>query len=220
MALAELLARESGSPTWLVDIDIVTPYFRPRDHAAALADVGVRVLAPRGDAAHLDIPAIGGDVGPTIESACRGEITVVVDPGGEESGVRALASLIPPAPEARLRIVHLLNPRRTLYAEGELDTALRSIEASSRLRTTHLAVNSHLGAETTADIVVEGLEWARRTAGRLGLPLLFAAVPAWVAGEVEPLADPLPLLPIHPRLLRPWEVRDRSPVLCGGKDSP
>ena len=40
------IKRQTSSRIILIDLDIVTPYFRPREMAAALESRGVKVIAP------------------------------------------------------------------------------------------------------------------------------------------------------------------------------
>ncbi|NIV33508.1 MAG: hypothetical protein GWN58_29885, partial [Anaerolineae bacterium] len=51
-------AGQQSARAILIDLDIVTPYFRSRETADRLLEQGVRVIAPSIIGQHLDTPAI------------------------------------------------------------------------------------------------------------------------------------------------------------------
>lgn len=204
IALSRQAAAE-GERVWLVDLDIVTPYFRPRDISEDLAGQGVTVVAPTGQVGLSELPAVGGDVGPTMAAGTRGEATVVVDLGGEAAGARVLASLAPSLGGGLLNVVHVLNRSRVAYDRGALRSTIRSIEESSGLRTTHLGSNTHLSRASTEQVVLDGAMWACELSAGLGLPLLFAASRPEFASALADAVGDVPVLPVEPALRLPWD---------------
>ena len=69
----------------LIDLDIVTPYFRSREMSTgrAMEERGVRVVAPNVVGQHLDIPAITPQI---LGAFQQTEQPVVVDVGGDPQG--------------------------------------------------------------------------------------------------------------------------------------
>jgi len=60
-----------GLDPYLIDLDIVTPYFRTRDRAAEMAGLGVQVVSPFLAGHYLHIPAINPQILGTIEQGHR-----------------------------------------------------------------------------------------------------------------------------------------------------
>jgi hypothetical protein len=67
----------------LLDLDIVTPYFRTRETADAMRERGVEVIAPSVVGQHLDTPAITPQILGAIQQRER---PTVVDVGGDRQG--------------------------------------------------------------------------------------------------------------------------------------
>ncbi len=204
IALALRLA-QSGERVALVDLDIVTPYFRPRDIAAELAVDGVDVLALSHAAGSIDIPAVPGATGSVLAEGCRGRRTVVVDPGGGAPGVRVFGSVRDRLRGDRLRVLLVLNRRRGDPSPRGVRELAASVTNGTGLRLTHLVSNSHLREETDLDLVADGVGWAREMAEALNLPLLFAAVPLEIAVTLPHGIEGLPVLALERRMKLPWE---------------
>lgn len=80
--------RQGGEPVTLVDLDLVNPYFTSGNQRSALAEQGIRVIAPQ---------YLGGDVPsipPEVFSAFSGSGRVVFDLGGDPIGAVAMAALL------------------------------------------------------------------------------------------------------------------------------
>ena len=67
---------------------------------------------------------------------------------------------------------------------------------------TGLVSNTNLGAETTVEQVMDGLQLTQQVAAVKGLPLRWLVVPAWLFGKVS--AD-VPVLPLQPMTQYPWD---------------
>ena len=154
----------------LVDLDVVKPYFRSRSAREFLAGRGVRVVAPDGELAHADLPIVLPEVRRVIaDPGCR----VVIDAGGDPVGARVLGSLADVMPADDAELLAVLNFRRpSTGSAAEAVAMIRAIEAASRLAVAGLISNTHLLGETTVEIVRRGLEFARETGERLGVPVV------------------------------------------------
>ena len=53
---------EAGQNPSLADIDVINPYFRSRERALELEQLGIRVIAGSIDASAIDLPAISAGV--------------------------------------------------------------------------------------------------------------------------------------------------------------
>jgi len=165
---------EGGVPVSLVDIDVVKPYFRTREARELLCDLEVEVVAPDGENATADLPIVL----PRVRTLCRdASRKVVVDAGGDDTGARVLGSLSDVLAGQDPDLLLVLNFRRPFTPDVPSAVAMaRDIEAAARLRVTGIVSNTHLMAETTADIVRDGLRMAREVADALGVQVRAVAV--------------------------------------------
>lgn len=191
-----------SNPVLLIDLDIVTPYFRSREAADALSKRGVEVIAPSIVGQHLDTPAITPQILGAIEQMER---PVVLDVGGDRQGARALGQFSG-AIRRRGYVMHfVVNPYRpfTDTLQGLADS-ISEIEASARLRVDSLVINPNLMDETTADQLVDGAAQVEAFAQELGLPIAFVCIDERWAGapELEQLAQPTLVLERH--FVMPW----------------
>ena len=64
--------RESGSEVAIADLDIVNPYFRTRQQADMLEEMGIRVVSSNlGNDWRLDIPALNSDLWGRLLELCE-----------------------------------------------------------------------------------------------------------------------------------------------------
>ncbi len=170
---------DAGRKVTLVDLDIVNPYFRSSDHAAALEGAGVELLCPQSAGTALDAPMLSVAIDSAIEHAQNAENTVcVIDAGGDDVGATALgryAKAITAEPYAMLYVVNAL--REQTLEPQEAAALLPEMEFTSHLKATHVVNNTHLMDSTTPDVVARGVAFAREAADLLDLPLLCTAVP-------------------------------------------
>ena len=81
---------------------------------------------------------------------------------------------------------------------------LREIETACRLKATGVVNNSHLQNNTTAQDVEASMDFARRTAELLSLPLVLTTAPRRLQEE---LSAKIPdLFPVDRYVTPPWEV--------------
>jgi len=202
ISLSECLA-STGRDVFLVDLDVVTPYFRPRDVSERLAESGVRLVSPPGEAAFLDLPAVPGGVCEVLSRGARGEASVVVDLGGRADGAQVFASVRDALTQGpHWDMLFVLNPYRPDSATAEVaGSVLRGVEEASRARVTGLVANPHLKQATNADDLVRGFARVEGAARALDLPVRLRCAPAGMAALVETG----PVLPLRLALLLPFE---------------
>jgi len=167
---------EENQPTSviLIDLDIVTPYFRSREAAGKLLDLGVKVIAPSVIGQHLDTPAITPQILGAIQQS---DLPVVLDVGGDKQGARALGQFSPAIRERKYTMHFVVNPYRpfTDTLDGLRDS-IGEIEASSRLEVSSLVSNPNLIRDTTIEQIVEGHAKIERFAQALNLPIAFISI--------------------------------------------
>lgn len=209
--LARHLSGLPGASVAIADLDIINPYFRSREAAATLEQLGIISLVPPGAQKYADLPIIVPEIRTAIE---RRQYRLVLDVGGDDLGARVLSSLSDAFHTGPFELYLVHNARRpfTATVEGSLKV-MAEIEEASRLKITGVISNTHLTAETTADVVVEGVLLARQVAERRGVPLVFVSALESFCGEINSkLGGQYPLLPLDRELLKPWEVHAPVPT--------
>lgn len=179
-----------GRRVTIADLDIVNPYFRTGDYRDMLEENGIRVVAPVFVSTNLDNPSLPAAMGNIFEP--HPDEYVVVDVGGDDAGAFALGQY-----SARINkfpdkdIFYVVNKFRSLTATPE-DCAqiLYEIEAAARIKATAVVNNSHLQQLTVPGDVLSSVEFAKKTAGILKLPLAFTAAESKIIGGIN-CADPL-----------------------------
>ena len=193
-----LYAQRSGMKTAVVDMDLIKPFFRTREHRQCLEAEGVTVVAPEDGLSHADLPVMPAALTRVLFSP---EYQVVMDVGGAKSAV-VLGQLRHRLMENGCEVLMVVNTRRPFSATADgVIAAMRGVESVSGLNVTGLVSNTNLGAETTLEHVQEGLQTVRAVAQATGLPLRWLILPDWLYGKVE--AD-VPMLPLQPKTMYPW----------------
>ncbi|UCC43124.1 MAG: cobalamin biosynthesis protein CbiA [Candidatus Zixiibacteriota bacterium] len=203
--LARVLAQQGDKPVSIGDLDIINPYFRSREAAEVLADLGVKSLVPPGSLAEADLPIIIPEIKSAIQ---KRDGLLILDVGGDDLGARVLSSLRDAFSADSYEFLMVLNLRRpfTSTVEGSL-SVIGEIEDAAGLKLTGIISNTHLMDDTTDEIILEGLEVSREVAARTGLPIKFVSMETSIAGRFDPRKINLPVLTLNRELLKPWEQR-------------
>jgi hypothetical protein len=190
----------AGSSVILVDLDIVTPYFRSRETAEAMRERGVEVIAPSAIGQHLDTPAITPEILGAIQQSDR---PVVLDVGGDQQGARALGQFSPAIRKQGYTMHFVVNPYRPFTANLDgLARSIAEIEDSAHLQVTDLVSNPNLIRETTIKQIVEGHTQIEAFAEALGLPVAFVCIErCWV----DAIHFAQPVLPLDRHFVMSWE---------------
>ncbi|MGC8762831.1 MAG: hypothetical protein ACP5VN_04255 [Acidobacteriota bacterium] len=208
LTLSAALALASSFPVLsLVDLDLVKPYLRSRSARGLLKAAGVELVAPLGEYFSADLPIVLPEIRNRLVDPGR---KILLDVGGDDLGVRALASLSDAVPPSETDFFLIVNFRRPLTPDvaSAAEMALR-IAAVSRLRPTGLLANTHLMGETTAEVVLDGLRLAEEAGRSLGLPVRGVGVPEALAADLADRTGGVPVLPVR-RIVRPPFEMDRE----------
>lgn len=201
--LSRYLANTTSCKIAIADLDIVNPYFRSREANQALEALGVRCINPTGGEFYADLPIILPEIKGAIE---RRDELLVLDVGGDDAGARVLSSLADSFEAGAYEMMIVLNGNRPFTSDVKgCMKMLGEIEQSSRLKFTGIISNTHLLDETTAQVVLDGLELARQVSKRSGLPVKFLAGLGTLLGASEFDDVDVPMLPLERLLLKPWE---------------
>lgn len=177
------LARQ-GKKVTIADLDVVNPYFRTGDYKDLLEQYGINVIAPVFVSTNLDNPSLPAAMSTIFEPK---DEYVVVDVGGDDAGAYALGRYAPKINAyADKDVFYVVNKFRSLTATPQ-DCAeiLHEIECASRIKATAVVNNSHLQQLTTPQDIFSSLEYAKKTADILGLPLEFTTADKEVFNELN-----------------------------------
>lgn len=167
--------RRRGLAVAIADLDIVNPYFRTKDSAAALEALGIPLIASPFAGSNLDVPAMPKEIYTLLAERDR---YGVLDIGGDDRGALALgryASMI--KEEGDYEMLLVVNRSRPLTRTPEEAAAVREeIEAACSLPFTGIVNNTNLGRSTTAEDVLASVPYAKRVSELTGLPLKMTTV--------------------------------------------
>ncbi len=196
-----LQAASNGLKVAIADLDIVNPYFRCREASQLMSEAGVRVVVPPPAISNSDLPVLMPEIKTMLEP--EGNKVSIFDVGGEDTGARLLSTLVEALGSKPYNLWQVINARRpfTSTVEGCLKL-MRAIESTSRLPVTGLVGNTHLMAETSRSIVMEGWELLRKVSESSGLPIVFITAPEDMAGQIQGQID-APVLPLRRYMLPP-----------------
>ena len=169
------LLKEKHDRVAIADIDIVNPYFRTKDSQTELQAAGIRVISSEFANTNVDLPALPSDIYSITEDH---SLAAVIEVGGDYRGALALGrwrdAILQEDNYEMLFVVNRFRPlTRTPEAALEI---MAEIEAAAGMRFTAVVNNSNLGEETTAQDVLESMEYAREICHLSGLPLKMTTV--------------------------------------------
>ena len=176
------MARE-GKQVCIADLDIVNPYFRTKDSADRLAEAGVTLISPQFANTNVDLPALPAEAYRLVQDK---SIYGVMDIGGDDRGAYALGRYVDAIKaENDYRMVFVANCYRPLTptAEEALEV-MREIETACNLKFTDIINNSNLGPETTAETVLNSLDYIQKLSQLSGLPVFAHTAEAAVAPQL------------------------------------
>ena len=190
----------NGKDVILVDLDIVNPYFRSSDYADILKKENVRVVGPIFANSNADTPSLPAEMGTVLGDKSK---TVIVDVGGDDVGATALGRYAEIIRARGYDMIYVINRYRSMTVTPE-DAAeiLVEIENACGLRATRIVNNSHLKQLTTADTILDSVNFADCTAKMLGLPVSFTTAPREVSDSLNNIPN---VYPIDIYVRTPWE---------------
>jgi hypothetical protein len=187
------LVEREQSP-FLVDLDIITPYFRTRERQDELGHRGVRVVSPFPVGRHIHVPAISPQIRGALE---QDDNPVVIDLGGDAQGARAISPYVEAIRQRQHEVFFVVNPfRLSMHSVPSIARAICEIESSARLAVSALVSNPNLMAQSTLASFQEGHAVVRAASQVLDLPIAFAAVEKSLHAQVLEHYPTIDLLPI------------------------
>ncbi|MCU0662934.1 MAG: cobalamin biosynthesis protein CbiA [Myxococcota bacterium] len=204
--------RRRGAAVSIADLDVVNPYFRCREAQVLMRQAGVRVVLPPGAQQQADLPIVVPEIKGMLEpeEGCYS----LFDVGGDPVGATLLSSLHEALGATPYSLMQVINARRPFT--NTVDGCLKmqeGLENASRLKVTGYIVNTHLIAETTAEVILDGFELTQKVSQRSGLPIEMVTAMGALADDPRIMALPAPLFRLERVMLPPWlqqEMKDDS----------
>ncbi|SHF11443.1 hypothetical protein SAMN02745133_01852 [Desulforamulus putei DSM 12395] len=174
------LAR-AGRKVNLVDLDIVEPCYTLRPIKKELEETGMTVLAwETRDTVGL------GEAGNIIKPECRWALyregDVILDIGYGVEGAKTLNLLEGVEETPELQVLAVINAKRPMTSTVE-----EILDYIKELGPVHgLINNTHLGDETTPDIVQEGARVVSEVSNILGIPVVATTADQKVTKQIGP----------------------------------
>jgi len=176
-----LMLSRRGRQVTLVDLDIVEPCFTLRPIKNDLIAAGINVLAWE------TRETMGlGEAGSTMRAENRWALKrpgdIILDVGYGVGGHRTLNLLEGADDDPDLKVVAVINISRPMTGSlADIEDHLQEMSRVDRLLN-----NTHLGGETTAEIVQEGAVVITKAASKYGVPVLATVAVDEVAAIIGP----------------------------------
>lgn len=179
--------------TMLVDLDVVNLYFRSREKADKLTNMGIKVIGGAINSSAIDIPAIPGEVVTAFQDK---SYEAVLDVGGDPAGARTLGRYVGYLTEGNYDMFFVLNANRP--ETQSVDKAIEymtKIQDTTRAKVTGIVNNTHMLKNTSIDDVLKGYKLALEVSEATGVPLRYNALledlvsrlPKDLKGEIFPI---------------------------------
>lgn len=162
---------EQGRKVTLVDLDLVEPVYTLRPLIEMLEEKGIRVIAWKTEET-IGLGEAGSVLHPAMRWALKNEGDVILDIGYGAKGSAVLNLLEGIEDEKDLKVILVVNTLRPMT-----DSVEKIIEYLYETGPAHgMIANTHLGEQTTVELMVNGLEMVQEAAKKVELPVLAMAV--------------------------------------------
>lgn len=175
---------ETEKSVSIADLDIVNPYFRTKDSAKKLEKSGIRLISSEYANTNVDTPALPAEIYSVFSDK---SVHAVLDVGGDDRGALALGRYVPYMLEENdYEMLFVINKYRFLTADAASTVeVMREIEAAAGLKFTGIVNNSNIGEETTAQAVLDSLEYANEVSKITNLEIKMTTVKKELFKELE-----------------------------------
>lgn len=171
--------RSDEMPVSLIDLDLVEPFYTLRPLKLALESQGVQVVAWETKDT-FGLGEAGSIIMPQMRWALKRDGHVVLDVGYGVEGAKILNLLFGIENEPNLKVIIVINARRPMtHSVKDIVDYIREIN-----RADVILNNTHLGDETTIEVIQEGVEMVHEAAKILGMPVIATSVEDCWLGEM------------------------------------
>jgi len=194
--------RNESRVVHLVDLDLITPYFRSRDAVRVLKKMGINVLIPPEEIMYADLPLFPRQLGTVFK---EDSADVVVDLGGDDDGARILRSLNDRLRGVAKNVYFVINTRRPFYqTPGEIAEYVKNLSNRADVIVDFLVNNTNLGPYTNDHVVHEGEKVMAKASEILGIPIIWTVL--W-KGLTKQIKTNFPVFYIERFMRLPWEEK-------------
>lgn len=155
----------------LCDLDIANPYFRSREKAGFLREMGIDLVSNAFEQDITeDLPAVSARINAPLQNPrCR----AILDVGGDHGGARVLVQFreLLLGEDSQMLLVVNGNRPETANPEGVLEH-LRQIRDEAGIPFKGLVNNTHLLSETRPEDILRGHRLCREVREASGIPIL------------------------------------------------
>ncbi len=184
----------------LADLDIVNPYFRSREKASFLNNMGIRVIGSSMMNSSMEIPALTADINGAIDDKTS---KTILDIGGDPVGARVLARYSNQISLQGYDMFIVVNANRpeTQTVEAVIKY-IQNIELSSKLKISGIINNTHMLRSTSIDDFYKGHELSKMVCEKTGIPVIYEAAIRSIADKIK---DPnIKIFPIDLYMREDW----------------
>ncbi|MDD7353534.1 MAG: hypothetical protein PUG93_00130 [Oscillospiraceae bacterium] len=180
--------KKDGEKVVIADLDIVNPYFRTKDSKDVLEKNGIKLISSEFANSNVDFPALPQEMYEVTDNKSE---FAVLDIGGDDRGAYALGRYTPSIKEENnYEMLLVINKYRPLTADAEsVVEIMREIELAGGIAFTGIVNNSNLGEETTAQTVLNSVEYASEVSRITGLPVKMTSVQQSLYDELKDKID-------------------------------
>ncbi len=158
----------------LIDMDVVSPYFRSRDERDYLEASGIKMITAPQIYIHADLPIIAAEMGGYLSNE---NYFTVADVGGNEDGATVLGSLknfLDGSKKSVFFVINVFRPFST--TEDEIISNILKISNRARVNIDYLINNANIGTETGAHEIEIGEEIVDKVSKRIEIPVAFTSI--------------------------------------------
>jgi len=159
------------APCALADLDVINPYFRPREQALWLKSKGVDVIGSiLPNHINQDFPAMSGN----LRGAISQNIPLIIDCAGSENGLKPLASFEDVLQNAQVWLV--VNANRPESFFDQIKPMIELFESRSHLRISGFVHNTHLLDQTDPSMILKAQAELEIISKALNVPIVYTMI--------------------------------------------
>ena len=168
----------------IADLDIVNPYFRTKDSEEEINAAGIKLICSEYAGSNVDIPALPQEIYSITDER---DYKVVIDVGGDDRGALALGRISDAiVNENDYEALLVINKYRPLTRDTEsVLQVINEIETAGKIKFTAIVNNSNLGNETTAEDVLDSVDYANEVSKASSLPVFATTVAENLYNELK-----------------------------------
>ena len=184
----------------VADLDIVNPYFRTKDSQKDFEERGIRLICSDFASSNVDLPSMPADLYSITDDR---SLSVILDIGGDDRGAYALGRLRDAIlSENDYDMYMVVNQYRPLTPDAESTLeVMGEIEAACGIPFTGIINNSNIARETTAQDVLDTVDYANEVGKLSGLPVVCTTVEDRLYDELKDKLSPIFSLQLQAKLI-------------------